>query len=307
MEQNNTQAFWLSPQQKRICLLESGVGPYRAMCWVEFNRRMEAGRLKSAIEKVVARHEILRTLFRGRAGLKIPFQIPFETGKLSWQAIDLINGQAQPEKLLEELWQREQQRNFDLEQGPLLSATLIEKGENASALLLTMPSLCADRHSLDLLVDEISKTFAGQPPQGEPLRYVQFAQWANDLLESDEEVANQGKKFWQEQEEFLPAKLPQEIRRDERLPFSPKLVLGRVDDVLRTRMDALLSTRSLALREVLLCVWQVLLWRITLQPSFRTAVVFDGREYEELQATPGLVAKNLPLVSRFEADYSFEE
>ena len=307
METLNTAAFWLSPQQKRICS-QAGTGPFRAACLADFGMHLEASKLRDAVRDLVSRHEILRTVFRRQPGMKVPFQVVLESAEPAWEVIDLsASSEIEQSNRIEEQWNRELHREFELERGPLLSMSLIQKRDSTSALLLALPSLCSDRYSLHYLLEEIRNAYLGRPAEDESLRYVQFAHWANDLLESNEDAAQQGKKFWAEHEASDYPKLKQWLRPDEAAVFSPSSLACDLDDRVRTLGEAIASRNRARISDILLAAWQCLFWRITSQHTFSIGVVLDGREYDELKNTAGLLAKTVPITGRFDGDYSFRE
>src|SRR5207249_579962 len=105
------------------------------------------------------------------------------------------------ERQLANLFARHACERFDLEHGPVLRATLVCVGNGRSALVLSVPTLCGDIRSLHRIVSEMAAHCAGAGVEEgeEPLRYVQFAQWQNDLLESEDENCEAGRKFWSKQ------------------------------------------------------------------------------------------------------------
>lgn len=69
--------YRLSPQQKHLWLQKSGDenrSPYRVQCEVLIEGNIDDKRLKKALETIVGRHEILRTVFQTPSGVTIPVQ-----------------------------------------------------------------------------------------------------------------------------------------------------------------------------------------------------------------------------------------
>ena len=78
-----------------------------------------------------------------------------------------------------------------------MHATLVAIDDQQSALFLSLPALCADSLSLAILIRELGGLYSGKQlmPVGD-LRYVQFAQWQDDLLQAQEDAAVEGRAFW---------------------------------------------------------------------------------------------------------------
>src|SRR5258708_10873919 len=152
---------------------------------------VDAGRLQECLREMVARHEILRTVFRRQTGMKVPFQVVLETAAVDWEQADLSAvAAAERQSRTDALFNAEQQREFSAETGPVLRALFIALTDKESALILSVPLLCADARSLEILTRELLTLYSGQRDKlPESFRYVQFAQWQADLLESAESDA----------------------------------------------------------------------------------------------------------------------
>src|SRR5438128_6447448 len=220
MEKQGIAGFWLSPQQNYVWSLqqEGTDAPYIAAAFVLLEGPLQPEKLLGALRGVVSRHEILRTVFHRRPGMKVPFQVILEATEPAWESLDLGGlDEAAQQNELEAVFRREQAYPFNLQDGPVLHATLANLGKESAALILSIPAVCGDSQSLQNLAREISLIYAGAQKQStnERLRYVQFAQWQNDLLESDDENAQEGRNFWSKQSarDLLVTALPQETKR----------------------------------------------------------------------------------------------
>jgi len=197
MQEQATTGFWLSPQQEFTVKSQPSTGQ-GAVCLVSLEGPVSAGRLQDSLREMVARHEILRTVFRRQPGLKVPFQVVLETAEVAWQQIDLGRlDQSEYDSQVGRLFHAERTRSRRLEDGPVLWAQLITRDSDRSSLILSLPALSADAQSFKMLVREIALIYSGLQDQlPDPFRYVQFSQWQADLLQSEEEDGQQGQAFW---------------------------------------------------------------------------------------------------------------
>jgi hypothetical protein len=99
--------FRISPQQKYLWLLQQDSPAYRVQSAILIEGSLQTDRLKKALEKVSERHEIIRTSFQRKAGLKIPIQVISEHSSVSWNWVNLseVNPQEQEAKL-EDIFQQ---------------------------------------------------------------------------------------------------------------------------------------------------------------------------------------------------------
>src|SRR5664279_1475227 len=64
MENPGTAGFWLSPQQKHVWTLQQEGRAYGTSCLVLVEGDLSVDNLGCALHQLVARHEILRTVYR---------------------------------------------------------------------------------------------------------------------------------------------------------------------------------------------------------------------------------------------------
>ncbi len=301
METPTTAGYFLAPQQAYVWLLQQQTGN-QLSCQIAalIEGALETSRLRSALAELVARHEMLRTVFRRQAGMKVPFQVILDSSVAEW-AVSGTDSAATVEASLAE----QAGLPFNLEQGPVVRALLRTAGDNQHILILTLPALCADRASLSALVKELFGIY--NDPSGErgdePLRYVQFAQWQSELLqENDDETAVEGRKFWAERAESGEQKieLPDETASENAGKLD--VVAALIDSAMLEQIQA-----TGASSDVLLAAWQALLSRLTGRARLAVGVTLAGREYEELAGAIGPIAKMVPIHARFEGNPSFAD
>ena len=154
------EGFRLSPQQKHLWLLQQDSLAYRAYCAIQVEGNLNVQALRSALNKIVNRHESLRTTFHRQPGIKIPIQVIAESGTLSWNQVNLkeLNFQEQS-AYIEQLFREAGNFHFKSKPESILHSSLLKLSDNRHILLITLPALCADSWMLKNLVKEISQTY----------------------------------------------------------------------------------------------------------------------------------------------------
>ena len=263
MENPATAGFWLSPQQKHVWSLQGDGRAYRSVCLVLIEGAGSLGDVTSAIEQLVARHEILRTIYVHQPGMTYPFQVVLET---SLPAIELLDLQEQPESeqtsKLNDLFVAAQVRSQGPENVPVVSADVVALSRDRYGVVLSLPAMSADQSSLNILAQELDRLARGKniPGESEPLRYVQFAQWQNDLLDGADENAREGLAFWKRYSgEGQPLSIPTE--RKPTGDFSPQVHECELDQETLAQVRDLAAKVNLSEADVLLAAWRSLLWR----------------------------------------------
>jgi len=145
MQNKFVEGFRISPQQKRLWLWQKESYAYRAQSAILLEGSLNTAMLKTALQRVVNLHEIFRTIFYRRPGIKIPLQVVTDRSKFSWHEVNLTHlSQNEQSIKIEEVFQEERHFIFNFETGLLLRLTLSYLSANKHILLVTMPSLCAD-------------------------------------------------------------------------------------------------------------------------------------------------------------------
>jgi amino acid adenylation domain-containing protein len=316
------EGFKLSPQQRRVWLLQqANEGSYCGQCAVSLIGELRTETLRQAVTRVTSRHEILRTTFQRRPGLRAPFQvISHSASPAEWRFVDLSGlGSEERRKGIERLLAEERERPWEYEAGPLLRLRLARLSAHEHDLLVTLPALCADSRTLSLFAEELAKAYTtcltnrdlpDGPTQDETTQYVQFSEWRNELLEGEEAAA--GQAYWREQGWDACAQL--------RLPFESapekaasaalrgKRTSVELSEIELSDLARAAGAHGISVETWLQACWLALLWRLSDQPSeIIVGVTRDGREYEELQQAMGLFAQTIPVKFRFGRNLRFGE
>ena len=136
-----------------------GLGAYNVPTLVRLSVNLDASRLRSAFELVVARHEILRTRLDLVDGT--PVQEVFDAGPFDLTVVDLRSlprseAQSRAEELLGEL----AGRGFDLSGDVLLRAALVHLAPDEDLLLVVFHHMGSDHISAGLLFAELDEAQA---------------------------------------------------------------------------------------------------------------------------------------------------
>ncbi len=302
--------FRLSPQQKRLWRLQEGSSAYHARCIVRCQGKLDTNILREAIQRIVDRHEILRTTFYRARGMTAPIQVVARRGQFSWvtHSVAQLNPEEQTTAIDESL-RREASHPFDLEQGPLLRAMLIERSEQEWILVFSLPSLCADVRTLKNILAEVRDHYAAgtgsDRATSEALRYVQFAEVQNDLLDTlpDHPADAAFPSFV-----LSSAMLPFERSTREKLPFGPRVLAGKTLSAASVNeIDALAQAHGVTASVFLLTCWYITLQRWNGSSKITVGVHCENRTHEKLQNALGLFATYFPVTSELRTEESFIE
>ena len=284
--------FRLSPQQRRLWSLiqqDSGTA-YRSQCLVVIDGDLTVETLRQAVRQVVSGREILRTTFQSLPGMTFPVQVVGDADAFAWRTVDFSAASRERQDIeLAAMCEAERRAAFDTSTGPLLRVVGIALGPGRHALLIACSSLCADAASLPELVAAIGHLCApgtsDQAETGEPLQYVDFAEWENERLESLGPTAA---------DETSNGLEPSAYAEPTPGPFAPESTARRLPADLTSRLEQLADAWGTSPSTVLLACWQLLLWRLGHAPT--VGVREDGRN-DEISGAVGLFERYFPIAS----------
>lgn len=287
--------FKLSPQQRRLWSLAQQGGRYTAKCALLFEGDgINSDQIKAALNRVVDRHEILRTTFHHQAGLKTPVQVIHDSLNPAWLAVP---DQPDTDTAVTAVFEALEVAPENLSDGPIVRAALVASGRGRSVLAFRMPALCADSASLKNVAADLSAFIAGNPRQEEPLQYADLAAWQNDLLDGSDDDAKAGRAFWSSVDlsALCSLKLPLEHHSADSDASRLESCEFQID---ASAVRQLSSDQTVSKQAVLLAAWIALLWRLTRQSDLIVGFNTDQRAYDEIKDAVGLFARALPIRSQ---------
>ncbi|XXX76186.1 amino acid adenylation domain-containing protein [Sorangium sp. So ce134] len=279
--EQHSEGFRLSRQQADAVDAERRLGrPLTLRGTRRFDGGVELPRLAAALERVCARHEILRTVFRDVAGLGHPLQVidAVPTYRLTEAAFD--GGSERAPALTPS----------DSGAGAMLSVS-VRRSEGGSDVCVLAPSSRLDESSMEALLAELEAALKGEETDGDPLQYVDYSEWQHELLQSD--WGRQAQSFWasRQRPDALAATLPFERSA----AAAPSVGVVELDfERLRPALSRLGSALDVTARDAFFCLWAAFAARAFGRNEVTIAVVADKQE-AELEGALGRFARRIPV------------
>ncbi len=303
--------FPLSFAQRRLWFLDQlqpGSAAYNIPAAVRLSGPLDAAALGSALARVVARHEALRTTFEEVEGE--PVQVVAAAQPVPLPVVDLAP-LAEREAELAQLARAEAALPFDLARGPLVRARLLRLGPGDHALLLSVHHIASDGWSMGLLVSELAAAYGalarGLPPALAPLplQYADFAAWQRRAL-SEEALAGQREAALRRLAGApLALDLPADRPRPAVATWRGASVPFALSPELSAAVAALARQAGATPFMVLAAALEALLARWSGQADLLLGTPVAGRERREVEGLIGLFVNTLVLRGRVDAEAGF--
>ncbi|TXS16037.1 hypothetical protein EAO71_35295 [Streptomyces sp. ms191] len=143
--------------------------------------------LEWSLSEVVRRHEVLRTVFRLRAGAPRQTVRPAEPVRIP--VVD-VSAHPDPAAEAERLASAEARRPFDLAADPMIRALLVRQGPRRHLLCLTLHHIACDGWSVQILQRELSAGYRAFGTGTEPLPEPPSEQYAAFAAHQAERLAD---------------------------------------------------------------------------------------------------------------------
>lgn len=302
MQDEATMSFRLSPQQELFWLAQPEGPTDAGQVVLALVGPVDADRLRSALSTVIARHEILRSTFQRRAGMRTPLQVVLPDAAPDWQVVDVIGlGPDDQQARVVEIAGAERGRSWDYEGGPLLSARLLALAEDSFVLVLTVAAPCIDGGSLGTLAAELTALYGGAAVAEQPLQYADFAEWQNQIAFSDDEDAEAGRQFWSELGGATLATVPF-LRR-----VAPSVTTTVEVQLPASDLESVARAHGASITSLLQAAWAVVLGKLGGDEELLVASAPARRLHAELETAVGAFVRPLPIRMRVSSDLTAGE
>jgi len=306
----------LSSSQRRLWILsqyEQGNIAYNSPAIYWLDGTLDIPSLKDAVQKMVRRHEILRTVFRPASNGEIRQLILSPQQAAISILVDDLSGEVDKEEKIKRLIREEIFRPFDLAGEPLLRIGLYQAEVNKWAFIFNFHHIISDGWSKNVFLNELLTIYgalvAGREEPLIPLRiqYKDYAVWQQTLLAGGS--LEEHKRYWLHQfEGELPVlELPGDRLRPAIKTYSGRAIAKRFSATVVNRMRAIAKQQNCTLFMGLLGAVNTLLFRYTGQNDIIVGTPMAGRDHPDLEDQIGFYVNTLALRTRFEPEITFPE
>jgi len=293
--------YQLSLAQRRLFFIHEldrqSLG-YNQPMIVKVSGKLEPERLQIALNKLVARHEILRTSFsvvEGEAVQQVHEQVDCHIAVYDAPANDVdgvIDAFIRP---------------FDLSKASLLRVGLIRITDTEHILMTDTHHIIADGIAQTILVKDFMAIYHELPLPELTLQYKDYAAWQRS--KTYQASLAEKRKAWIDQFAGstpildLPLDSPRPLKKN----CTGDTVEFEIDATSTRRLKQLAEQEGTSLFTTLLSVFYILLHKITNQEDIVIGTPAAGREHQDTESMLGVFINTLPLRNYPQGDSSFRE
>lgn len=292
--------YKLSSGQKRLYFLYEIDKPsiaYNGGNSILMEGDLNKEKIDNAFQKLIARHDILRTSFvtiNGEPVQRISPQVDFEIEHFSATEGGVqasLKGFVRP---------------FDLREAPLIRVGLIEISPEKHILIVDVHHIIGDGVSQQVLIKEFMNIYNEKKLPELALQFQDYAEWQQSERQK-KEIAKQ-KEFWlNEFSGDIPAI---ELLTDYARPLVKSYEGNSIgfdfskEETIKLRSVA--EGEGVTMFTLLFAFYNILLSKISNQDDIVVGVPVSGRSHPDLENMVGFIINVLPLRSRFQADLAFK-
>jgi|ERR1700734_322787 hypothetical protein len=264
--------------------------------------------LQGALDDVVARHELLRTVVVRDADP--PYQEIFPPCQVPLEVRDLppVTGKSRETVIQELIYETD---TINAREVPMLRARLCKFDERDSVLFVTSHHSASDAWSQQVILRDLGAFYAarvtGTPAGLPPVRqYREFTEWQRANATSSAEDG--APAYWRDKlhggREFT---IPNDRAHPDRYSRPYSLYAHGVDADVITGASALAAASRTTLFSVLLSAYYVLAYEITGATDLTIRAFTAGRNVERFHDTMGLFINLIPLRTSLDGCTSFRD
>ncbi|WP_025742940.1 non-ribosomal peptide synthetase [Aquimarina pacifica] len=306
----------VSSSQRRLWILsqlEDTSSSYNMPYHTTLDEGYDLPVFKKAIEKTIARHEILRTIFVStdldeiKQKILTPEALGFKIEEIDYRE------DSDAETQILEYIEKDSYQPFNLEKGPLLRASLLRRSDTEYEFYFNMHHIISDGWSLKILMNDIITNYKALLNNNEKaipslgIQYKDFANWQNINLTSDK--SKEDKTFWMEtlQGEIATLDLPSTKIRPSLMSHSGYSLGMKIPSEVTNRLQNYCVEKGTSLFMGLLASWNVLLHRYTSQNDIVLGSPVSGREHTELANQIGCYVNTIALRNQICSNSNFDQ
>ncbi|MFM7600211.1 MAG: amino acid adenylation domain-containing protein [Pseudanabaena sp.] len=278
-----------------------------------FRGILNVSALEKSLDSVIARHEVLRTIFPSVNGQPTQVILPEVDIAMSVEDLRLVPTEYRDTEARKRATSLAQ-CPFNLETGPMIRVLLLQLTDVEHLLVFNIHSIVCDAASSDVFYQDFNALYVAYANnQDSPLpelsiQYVDFAHWQRNWLQG--EVLESQVNYWKQKLQSPPSaiRLPTDHPRPQLVQtYRSELSARILSKSLNADLTSLGQKLGGTLFMVLIATFEILLHRYSQQKDILITFASASRGHIETERVVGFFSNTLVQRINFEGDLTFRE
>ncbi|MCB2311581.1 condensation domain-containing protein [Clostridium tagluense] len=291
----------LSPSQRRIYILSQlgNLGTsYNIPFALKIYGKLDKEKVESAFQKLIARHEALRTEFKIMDDQPVQiikehaeYEIEYYRSKLE-EVNNIVN------KFI---------RCFDIKKAPLIRVGLIDIDDSQCIFLFDIHHIVGDSISISILLSDFVKLYAGKKLAPNKYEYKDYAVWKTSDINL-QRLESQ-RMFWiNELVNSKPAiNLQYDYSKKDEVTFIGDCLRFELPEHITKQLRAISKTYSATMFIVIFTMYNIVLSKLSGDEDLTIGVITSGRVHPDIENIVGVFINMLALRNYPQKNKSFGE
>ncbi len=253
-----------------------------------FDNFLDINRFNDAINKLIKRHEALRTSFYEYQG-KI-YQKIHEEKIIDIEIIECPDNHLEIDNYINNFIQP-----FNLNNAPLIRVQLLKFNDQKYLFMCDLHHIISDGQSSSILIDDLCSIYAGKSLPDQILQYKDYSNLQQKQLKSD--LFKQKESFWIKHfNENIPVlNLPTDKKRPFEKSYAGSNLTFMLNENQTSKLNELVVKSNSTLFIVLISIYYIILSKYSGQEDIVIGTPVAGRTHDELERIVGLFINTLAL------------
>jgi len=291
----------ISSEQKRLYLLYQFMPHgthYNLPIVMEMEGELDKRRLEEVFNRLIKRHEMLRTSFEMLDGS--PVQKVHDSWKFNIEYAE--SDESEIKSVIDEFI-----RPFDLSRAPLMRAKLVKLEDAKHVFMLDIHHIAADGTSIGILIRDFISLYKNISLPDIKVKYRDYSVWQSSMIDSG--LFGSQEKYWIDlfSNEIPVLNMPTDFSRPSEQSFEGDVVEFTLESELTSKLKNISSKHNATLFMTLLAGYNVLLSKYTGQEDIVVGSPIAGRNHSDLENIMGMFVNILPMRNYPQGDKTFEQ
>lgn len=306
----------MTSSQKRLwilCQFDGGSIAYNMPATVKLKGAIDIQKFEEAFNIIIEHHEILRTAFKTDLNGEV-HQYVVPASEISFRILQKnFTREKNGKKAIAVYLEKLNNEAFNLEQAPLIRASLIKLGDNENIFFLSLHHIIADGWSMELLISQVVSSYNDLVRNKKvelpklTIQYKDYATWLNSEIGNAQFEKSESYWLSQFQGDLPIIDLPKFTNRPKVKTYNGMTTSYRFSKSFLEKIKTFSKSKDVTLFMTLMAGINTLLYRYSGQNDIIVGTPIAGRDHPDLEGQMGLYLNTIAIRTIISDSYNFSD